>query len=177
MIATRVIRGSIKIMRILTNIAVFVQVLLLSAAIVAAPVVVVAQGVDDPIFAGDDSDGDTLTDLFETHVGLHPWSMDTDGDGLSDGDEIRTWGTDPGNPDTDGDGSYDNVELSVGTNAQDPDSGAATSAALGTGGGTAEEEGGEGEGCSLLSLDLCFPRWHEAWRDCTISGMPANLRR
>ncbi|MCE9667574.1 Ig-like domain-containing protein [Myxococcus stipitatus] len=49
-------------------------------------------------------------------------SVDSDGDGLTDGDEV-TRGTDPNNPDTDGDGVPDGVEVLVGgTDPLDDDS-------------------------------------------------------
>ncbi|MFQ5979663.1 MAG: PKD domain-containing protein [Candidatus Heimdallarchaeota archaeon] len=47
---------------------------------------------------------------------------DTDGDGLTDEDEINVYGTDPLNPDTDGDGFTDYDEINVyGTDPLDPD--------------------------------------------------------
>ncbi|MFH1610466.1 MAG: hypothetical protein ABIA91_01110 [Patescibacteria group bacterium] len=42
--------------------------------------------------------------------------QDTDGDGLSDEEEIGIWGTDPTNPDTDGDGYSDGKEVESGYN-------------------------------------------------------------
>lgn len=42
-------------------------------------------------------------------------TIDSDGDGLTDDDEINIHGTDPNNPDTDGDGFNDGVEVSMGT--------------------------------------------------------------
>jgi outer membrane protein OmpA-like peptidoglycan-associated protein len=59
-----------------------------------------------------DSDGDGLTDIEEIMIyHTDPNNPDTDGDGLSDGDEVRIYGTDPLNPDTDGDGLSDGDEV------------------------------------------------------------------
>ncbi len=59
-----------------------------------------------------DSDGDGLTDLEEIMIyHTDPNNPDTDGDGLSDGDEVRIYGTNPLNPDTDGDGLNDGDEV------------------------------------------------------------------
>ena len=64
-----------------------------------------------------DSDNDGLSDFREYQAGTNPTVADTDGDGLTDGQEVNTSGTDPLNRDTDGDGLSDNVELAVyGTN-------------------------------------------------------------
>ena len=55
-----------------------------------------------------DTDGDGLTDWEELMVyrtGLRRW--DTDGDGLGDGDEVLKYGTDPLSPDSLGDGTND----------------------------------------------------------------------
>ena len=46
--------------------------------------------------------------------------VDTDGDGLSDCDEVNTFHTDPSNRDTDGGGTWDGTEVSRGTNPIDP---------------------------------------------------------
>jgi outer membrane protein OmpA-like peptidoglycan-associated protein len=40
-----------------------------------------------------------------------PLKVDTDGDGLSDWDEVKTYNTDPTKPDTDGDGLTDSEEV------------------------------------------------------------------
>lgn len=64
-----------------------------------------------------DSDGDGLTDADEINIyGTNPLNPDTDGDGLTDGDEINIYGTDPLNPDTDGDSYSDGDEVRSGYN-------------------------------------------------------------
>jgi outer membrane protein OmpA-like peptidoglycan-associated protein len=70
-----------------------------------------------------DSDGDGLSDYDEMFVyNTNPLNPDTDGDGLNDYDEIFVYGTDPLNPDTDGDGLSDGDEVLVyGTDPLNPD--------------------------------------------------------
>jgi hypothetical protein len=70
-----------------------------------------------------DSDGDGLTDGDEVNVhGTNPLNPDSDGDGLSDGQEVNTYFTDPLNPDSDGDGLTDGDEVNThGTDPLDPD--------------------------------------------------------
>jgi len=61
-----------------------------------------------------DTDGDGLSDGDE--VNLHatdPIAPDSDGDGLSDSEEVNVHGTDPNDPDSDGDGLSDDAELDV----------------------------------------------------------------
>lgn len=48
-----------------------------------------------------------------------PANSDTDGDGLSDSEEINTHGTNPTSSDTDGDGSSDSEELTLGSDPND----------------------------------------------------------
>lgn len=76
-------------------------------------------GLTDPmeIIAGTnmtlpDSDGDGLSDGEEFHVlNTLPLEMDTDEDGLSDGEEVNVFFTDPLEPDTDLDGIKDGSEI------------------------------------------------------------------
>jgi hypothetical protein len=62
-----------------------------------------------PTFPADsiDSDHDGLPDYFERQIGTDPYNSDTDGDGLSDYDEIFKYKTDPLKKDSDGDGISD----------------------------------------------------------------------
>ena len=62
-----------------------------------------------------DSDGDGLTDANEISVyHTDPNKMDTDGDGIDDYTEIQNYGTDPNKADTDGDGFTDLYEIQTG---------------------------------------------------------------
>jgi hypothetical protein len=58
-----------------------------------------------------DLDGDNYPDAEELAVGLDPTSVDTDADGVADGDEVNIYGTDPLVWDSDGDGVSDGDEL------------------------------------------------------------------
>ncbi len=61
-----------------------------------------------------DSDSDNLSDDVEKEIGTDPNNWDTDGDGLSDGDEALVWRSNPLNADTDGDGYSDGAEVKNG---------------------------------------------------------------
>lgn len=68
-----------------------------------------------------DTDGDGLTDGDEVHkYQTRPINPDTDGDGLTDGEEVMRWGTNPTNADTDGDGYPDGEEVKGGYNPNGP---------------------------------------------------------
>lgn len=69
-----------------------------------------------------DVDRDKLTLDEERELGTDPANADTDGDGISDGDEVRLVGTDPLSADSDGDGLSDHEEVNErGTDPMNPD--------------------------------------------------------
>jgi hypothetical protein len=81
--------------------------------------------VEEPTAAGvtaapGDSDGDGLEDAIELELGTDPVDLDTDDDGLTDGDEYYVHQTGTRNPDTDGDGVVDGEETANGTDPNDP---------------------------------------------------------
>jgi hypothetical protein len=75
---------------------------------------VVVEEVPVPATPGD-SDGDGLEDAIEFELGTDPYSIDTDQDGLTDGDEYYIFATGTLNPDSDGDGILDGDEVAQGT--------------------------------------------------------------
>jgi hypothetical protein len=71
-----------------------------------------------------DTDGDGLTDSEEVNVhGTDPLDPDSDNDGLKDGQEVNVYLTNPLNSDTDGDGFSDGSEVLAGS---DPNLGTST---------------------------------------------------
>lgn len=82
----------------------------------------IANGLNpnDPTDALADPDHDGLTNLQEFQQGTDPHNPDTDGDGLSDGDEVNLYHTNPLVADTDGDGIPDGVEIATGTDPLNP---------------------------------------------------------
>ncbi len=72
--------------------------------------------------AGEDTDGDGLSNALEAELGTFPNLADTDEDGLNDGEEIRIWNTEPLNRDTDGDNLSDGDEVNnIGTSPVNAD--------------------------------------------------------
>ena len=70
-----------------------------------------------------DTDGDRLTDRDEVETyQTNPLVVDTDDDRLPDGDEVQIHLTDPRNRDMDGDGRIDGDEIAGGTDPRNPDS-------------------------------------------------------
>ncbi|NOG48579.1 MAG: hypothetical protein HND48_03355 [Chloroflexi bacterium] len=69
-----------------------------------------------------DSDGDQLSNIREGELGTLPDNPDTDGDGLTDGQEVLVYGTNPLKQDTDEDGIPDGTEIANGTNPLNIDS-------------------------------------------------------
>lgn len=60
-----------------------------------------------------DSDGDNLRNSDEIRLGTSVIDTDTDNDGLSDGEEVFNYRTNPTDPDTDGDGVSDGDEVNI----------------------------------------------------------------
>ncbi|HUU78027.1 MAG TPA: hypothetical protein VMX55_06740 [candidate division Zixibacteria bacterium] len=75
--------------------------------------------VDD---ADVDMDEDGLTNLEEYNANTDPDDSDSDNDGLLDGEEVKTYGTNPNAWDTDGDGDSDKEEIEAGTDPLNPNS-------------------------------------------------------
>jgi hypothetical protein len=65
----------------------------------------------EPAVDSTDLDGDNYADALEVELGLDPTNIDTDADGVADGDELNIYGTDPFTADSDGDGVLDGAEL------------------------------------------------------------------
>lgn len=70
-----------------------------------------------------DSDEDGLSNAQEKEFGTDPKVADSDGDGILDGEEALTLGTDPMKTDSDDDGYPDGVEVEFGSDPTDAESG------------------------------------------------------
>ena len=82
-----------------------------------------ATSTDSRILFGEpvlDTDSDGLDDSVERERGTNMLAWDSDGDTLSDGDEVLTWKTDPLKADTDGDTYEDASEIKNGYNPNGP---------------------------------------------------------
>ena len=64
-----------------------------------------------PLAPSADEDRDGLLNGQEVTLGTDPYNPDSDGDGLTDGDEVQRYKTDPNKKDTDGDGIKDGDEV------------------------------------------------------------------
>jgi len=67
-----------------------------------------------------DKDDDGLSNKEEKELGTNPDKADSDGDGLSDGEEVLTIGSDPLEADSDGDGYDDSAEVDANSDPVDP---------------------------------------------------------
>jgi hypothetical protein len=76
----------------------------------------------NPVDAQEDFDRDDLTNLREYQLGTDIRKRDTDGDDLSDGEEVTRLHTNPLLADTDGDGIPDGVEMQTGSDPLNPNS-------------------------------------------------------
>ncbi|RLF63300.1 MAG: hypothetical protein DRN30_06785 [Thermoplasmata archaeon] len=77
----------------------------------------------------DDMDNDGLSNLEEYGLNSDPTNSDSDGDGLSDGDEVDIYGSSPTSGDSDGDSLLDGDEVNMGlspANADDDGDGVPT---------------------------------------------------
>jgi hypothetical protein len=71
---------------------------------------------NNPADASGDLDSDGLSNLGEYQAGTYPYYSDSDWDGVSDGDEVNVYGSNPLAWDSDGDGLSDGFEVTYGLN-------------------------------------------------------------
>ncbi len=83
---------------------------------------VTARTNNDAILFGEltDTDKDGLSDMRERELGTGVNSLDSDGDTVSDSDEVLVWKTNPLSSDTDGDSYPDGTEIKNGYNPLGP---------------------------------------------------------
>lgn len=119
-----------------------------------------------------DSDNDGLLDVIENHIGSNLLNPDTDGDGLLDGEEMRSGylgigpnETDPRDPDTDGDGLNDGLEVNTYySKPRKPDT---------DGDGLLDGEEVHTYGTSPTNPDSDFDGYHDGW-EVTYGTDPAD---
>ena len=70
---------------------------------------------------GLDSDSDGLLDVYEAEIGTNPNIPDSDGDGLSDAEEVYTFASNPLDADSDDDGLIDGLEIPANATTYDAD--------------------------------------------------------
>ncbi len=104
-----------------------------------------------------DTDGDGVTDGDEILLGINPVGSDTDGDGVTDGNEISL-GTDPFCTDSDEDGLTDGEEVAAGTDPLLVDT---------DGDGLSDKK--ELKDSRYQVVKKCLT-WHEAKRDAELRG-------
>jgi serine/threonine protein kinase len=93
-----------------------------NAAQNAQSTAVASTGIAQTAAAQGDNDGDGLSNQKETELQTDPNNRDTDGDGLTDGQEVNQYGTDPRNIDSDSDSLVDGQEVNVAhTQPKNPD--------------------------------------------------------
>ncbi|QTA79932.1 Uncharacterized protein dnl_22140 [Desulfonema limicola] len=68
----------------------------------------------------EDNDNDELKNYDEFKYGTHPFEPDSDGDGLTDGQEVQQYGTNPVMEDSDQGGKPDGYEVFNGSSPLDP---------------------------------------------------------
>lgn len=68
----------------------------------------------------EDTDGDGILDPDEHRIATNAFSIDSDNDGLTDHEEIYSYGTNPNDIDTDGDTAADNFEITHSDEGFDP---------------------------------------------------------
>lgn len=86
--------------------------LALLTGLTASPALAIVVGKEPPK-EEKDCDFDGLTDAEEQKLGTAACDPDTDDDGLGDGEEVKTYKTDPLDPDTDDDGLLDGEEVKL----------------------------------------------------------------
>ena len=125
-----------------------------------------------------DSDGDGVPNKVEEEFGINPLDMDSDDDGLSDGDELCPSGlvlkamiffhadfyTSPDNPDTDGDGIPDGTEVGVQSPLLGPD-GIADAIGVSDDGTFVEPDP-----CGVLLRPFIFEKWGADIASTPVSG-------